>query len=416
MNIVTISDAPIEKKSKLIPLQIQEGFTQSLLDFSMFCSESLLENYEEHREELQQDIRYSVVYEPKKLADISRLLLTQCKETGMTHTIAKAPTLMEGTRRQDLVGVVQNLTMESIKISVLAGCQYIIIDPVLKKGIEKAKWKDHIAFYTSFIELAKEKKIMILIRNQYKNLNGHFIRCEFSDAYKLKKIVDELNEKAGVKCFGICMDTGVCNICGQNQKEFIVEADDYLKAVIVRENDSIHDNSLLPFSNMNDGNAVVNCENLIKGLRTIAFDGELIFDFRNSLLGRTHLLRQEMLRFAKKTIDYMVWQISMEKTIARYGKRVMFGAGNMFHNYMKFYGKKYLPEFTCDNNSKLWGTEVEGVEVKNPKELLNIPQDYVIFICNMYYKEIAKQLRTLGIQNQIEYYNDEYLPYSDIDE
>ena len=133
MNTVIISDAPIEKKSKLIPLQIQEGFTQSLLDFSMFCSESLIENCEEHKEELQQDIRYSVVYEPKKLADITRLLLTQCKETGMAHTIAKAPTLMEGTRRQDLFGLVQNLTVESIKISALAGCQYIIIDPVLKK-------------------------------------------------------------------------------------------------------------------------------------------------------------------------------------------------------------------------------------------------------------------------------------------
>lgn len=65
--------------------------------------------------------------------------------------------------------------------------------------------------------------------------------------------------------------------------------------------------------------------------------------------------------------------------------------------------------FTCDNDAGLWGSFVCGLEVKSPKVLRQIPQDCVVIICNTYYKEIAKQLRDMGVVN-IETFNDEYLP------
>ena len=48
--------------------------------------------------------------------------------------------------------------------------------------------------------------------------------------------------------------------------------------------------------------------------------------------------------------------------------------------------------------------------MKSPEGLRDIPQDCVIFICNVYYKEIEQQLKEMGIQNKIEYFNDEYMP------
>ena len=82
----------------------------------------------------------------------------------------------------------------------------------------------------------------------------------------------------------------------------------------------------------------------------------------------------------------------------------------MFLNDMRYYGEKYPPLFTCDNNRSLWGTQKEGIEVKKPEDLKNIPADCAIFICNIYYREIEEQLRDMGIQNKIEYFNDEVLP------
>jgi FlaA1/EpsC-like NDP-sugar epimerase len=106
--------------------------------------------------------------------------------------------------------------------------------------------------------------------------------------------------------------------------------------------------------------------------------------------------------------DYFRWQIEMDRMVAKYPKRVLFGAGNMCRNYMRDYGKKYPPLFTVDNDSKVWGTVFEGLEVKSPEELKMLDEDTAIFICITYYREINEQLRGMGITNPIEYFNDEY--------
>ena len=49
--------------------------------------------------------------------------------------------------------------------------------------------------------------------------------------------------------------------------------------------------------------------------------------------------------------------------------------------------------------------------VKDPEELRGLPKDCAIFICNIYYEEIAEQLRGMGLENPVEYFNDEYLPF-----
>ena len=82
----------------------------------------------------------------------------------------------------------------------------------------------------------------------------------------------------------------------------------------------------------------------------------------------------------------------------------------MCRNYMKNYGKQYPPLYTCDNNKSIWGTEFCGLEIKAPESLKDLPEDCVIFICNIYYREIQAQLREMGIQNPIEFFNDEYMP------
>ena len=149
---------------------------------------------------------------------------------------------------------------------------------------------------------------------------------------------------------------------------------------------------------------------VIRGLREIDFDGPMVFDFRGTSEAYSHLLRADFDVFIKKVTDYFAWQISMERTIRKYDMRVLFGAGNMCRNYMKCYGEAYRPLFTCDNNSAIWGTMFEGLEIRNPEALKGIPAECAIFICNVFYDEIEKQIRGMGIQNPIERFNDEYLP------
>lgn len=183
-----------------------------------------------------------------------------------------------------------------------------------------------------------------------------------------------------------------------------------LKAVILRDNDGNSDSALLPFTSAPQGQSQTDWLNLIRGLREIGFDGELILDFHDTAAAFSTLLRPELLHMAKAVAEYFAWQIGIENLLKIYPSRVLFGAGNMCRNYMKCYGEKYPPLYTCDNNRKLWGSVFEGLEVKDPQELKALPEDCVVFICNIYYREIEAQLRQMGIENPIEFFNDEYMP------
>ena len=121
------------------------------------------------------------------------------------------------------------------------------------------------------------------------------------------------------------------------------------------------------------------------------------------------MLRPQLLSLARAAAEYFKWQIEIESLLKKYESIVLFGAGNMCRNYLKCYGERYPPLFTCDNNPRMWGTDFFGLEVRTPEALKSIPEGCGVFICNIYYREIERQLRDMGIKN-IEFFNDEYMP------
>lgn len=301
---------------------------------------------------------------------------------------------------------------EHIEQSAQHGAKYVVIPPVICDVETKTEIEREKSFYVSLAPVAKACGVKILISNCFKYYNGHLIQGTFSDPLTLLQFTDELNNSVSENIFGVCADTGVCNICRQNPHEFVTALGDKLSAVVFRTNDGLTDSSLVPFMGVGLSGDVFEWQEMIRGLRNIAFCGPVIMDYRSQACRISHLIRGQVDVLAKKIADYFVWQIELEKVIGSHSQRVLFGAGNMCRNYMKCYGEKYPPRFTCDNNSSLWGTSFEGLEVKNPEELKNIPEDCAILICNVYYREIEQQLRNMGIKNPIEYFNDEYLPFN----
>ncbi len=79
---------------------------------------------------------------------------------------------------------------------------------------------------------------------------------------------------------------------------------------------------------------------------------------------------------------------------------VIFGAGNMFEDYMRRYGDRFRPAFIVDNGKSKWGKMVHGIMVNCPQELLAVPKENLrVIICNIYYRQIAKQLEEMGIED-----------------
>ena len=81
---------------------------------------------------------------------------------------------------------------------------------------------------------------------------------------------------------------------------------------------------------------------------------------------------------------------------------VIFGAGNMFEDYMRRFGARFRPAYIVDNGREKWGKSFHGIMVCGPEKLLEIPRDKLrIIICNIYCREIALQLEEMGFD---EYY------------
>lgn len=348
------------------------------------------------------------------LLDLSLEIITpfleQCKKKGMQMPVASAPWLSGNGKGADLKESFVHIAEESIRICGIAGSRYLVVPPLIE-GIEKSDlWERNRKFYLSLASVAREYGIQLLLENQCRDYNGHMLRGVCADPYQAADWVDQLNEGAGETRFGFCMDVGACSLCGQNMHHFALTLGDRLKAVVLRDCDGNHESALVPFTSAGQGQARTDWLNLFRGLRRIGFQGELIMDVKDTVNAFPHFLRPEALKLAKTIADYFKWQIELEQVLQKYPARVLFGAGNMCRNYMKCYGEKYPPLYTCDNDRAIWDTDFCGLKVKAPEALKELPEDCAIFICNVYYKEIREQLQSMGIKNPIEYFNDEYMP------
>lgn len=377
---------------------LEAGFHHILLSLAMVCP----------MEELEEIISISAY--SQRLYKRVKPFLDQCTVMQSQCTIAMAPYLDGDTRHSNLNDIVRQLTEESIKITGQCGSRYLVARPLFA-GIEESDlWERNREYYLQLARGAQKYDVQLLLTNLCKDLNGHLIRGVCSDSRQAAQWIDALNEAVGEERFGFCMDVGVCNLCGQNMYDFILALGSRLKAVILRDNDGNSDSALLPFTAARQSQPQTDWLNLIRGLREIGFDGELILDFHDTASAFSPLLRPGLLRMAKSVADYFKWQIEIENQLGKYPSRVLFGAGNMCRNYMKCYGEKYPPLFTCDNNRNIWETEFCGLTVKSPETLRTLPEDCAVFICNIYYREIEAQLRQMGIKNPIAFFNDEYMP------
>lgn len=357
--------------------------------------------HDRSREEWLQK-RYSL----ETIGDRYGVLINKCKENHIRISAISVPCIPhKESEEKNYTDFIGECALEGIRLCRKAGCRYIEIPP-LQAGHGKA-WEVNREFYLMLAKTAKKCNVKILLKNQCRESGGRLVRGNCAEAFQAVEWIDWLNSEFGEDIFGLCLDIGVCSLCGNNIHEYILALDNRIKMVILRDCTGQRDRAFLPFTSADSGTDWLG---MLRGLRDIDFDGELIIDFSDSMRAFSPLLRPALYNLARETLKYFEWQIKLEQNMKKYQRIVLFGAGNMCRNYMKNYGEKYPPEFTCDNNSKLWGTKFCGLEVKSPEVLKELPEDCGIFICNIYYREIEEQLREMGIDKNIEYFNDEYMP------
>ena len=389
---------------------VKGGFSEIILNISQYAFDSDYSKYKPWQE-------YSIYSQPQKLKKLLKPVLEFCRTAKLSIPAAYINfQRADMNAEDDLIGILTNLSEEAVKVAIEAGCKYLIVSP-LSVGIAGADaWTVNRQYYLHMAEVVKDYQVTILLENQTKSLGGHLVRGLCSDEFEAVKWIDSLNEAVGKELFAFNLDVGTCNLCGQNMQDFILTLGNRLKSVTLRDNDGNQESSMLPFTAVYERSPRTDWRNLIYALRSIEFNGLFVVQIRDTAGAFSILIRAELIKLSKIIADYIAWQVSIEASLKKYKSRVLFGAGNMCRGYMKCYGEEYPPLFACDNNQKLWNTDFCGLKVKSPEELKQLPEDCAIFICNIYYSEIEKQLKEMGLKNPIERFNDEYLPAGGIEE
>lgn len=388
------------------------GFTNLLLDMSLCCPAGDFEVLGMKKKVGHRKLHdaISIMENPAALSGCLEKFIHEAGKCQIPISAAHAPYLLRNTKRTDLQETLERIMEESIRLCGEIGCQYLVVRPLFAGVRYDDEWQVNRKYYLRLEAVARECNIILLLENQCRDMGGHLVRGICSDAHTAAEWIDRLNVECGEERFGFCMDSGACNLCGQNMYEMALTLGKRLKMVILRDCDGHRESSMLPFTCAFRGKSQTDWLSLIRGLREIEFDGILALNMTDTTAAFSPLLRPQLLAMAKSVADYFKWQIGIESFLKKYDKRVLFGAGNMCRNYMKCYGEKYPPLFTCDNNKALWGTSFCGLEVKPPEALKELSPDCAIFLCNIFYREIEKQLRDMGIRNPIEFFNDEYMP------
>lgn len=381
---------------------LKAGVSNLFLDYCCYISPLDMQRFEKR-------------LNPKEVESDLSLIEDYIKTIPMQVPIVRLPFLQHDTKRLDATDLLLKYCKEFVIRAEKMGAKQIIAQPLSVGVSGEDFWEINRNYYMSLLQECTCKETTILLTNDVKFFENRTFRGLCSDADEAKRWVDQLNELAkqegfGENRFGFCMDVGRYTVCGINMQDVAVELGHRIKAVMISDNNGHDDQCKLPLS----GYGYVDLLSLIRGLRSIRFDGELIMQIGGTTGECKIMLKPTILKYAKEVADFIKWQIELETSLYKYKHIVLFGAGNMCRNYMKCYSEKFPPLFTCDNNPNSWGTIFEGLEVKNPEVLRDLPENTGVYICNMYYREIQAQLKEMGVKN-IEFFNDEFLPAYHVD-
>ncbi len=90
-------------------------------------------------------------------------------------------------------------------------------------------------------------------------------------------------------------------------------------------------------------------------------------------------------------------------------KVFLFGAGDSLRIWVERFGMKDKIVCTFDNNSKMWGKESYGVEVRDPSKIPELyDENSRIIIVSLYHQEIGRQLEGMGIKDYYVYLDQYY--------
>ena len=156
------------------------------------------------------------------------------------------------------------------------GCHRLVIHPFFYAYEDmltpQAEWDLNLQSYTRLIPFAQRHSVTICLENMFTRHRGKLYSACCSDMAFTCRLIDELNQRAGRRLFGFCLDTGHLLLVGKDVKQTMLQLGDRLEALHIHDNDGVNDQHLLPYT------GILDWDRFVEGLRESGYSKPLNFE------------------------------------------------------------------------------------------------------------------------------------------
>lgn len=212
-----------------------------------------------------------------------RKLRIEAETCGLSFHQMHSPYVAAGKKAEEWDSTLLPYVLKAIEVCGTLGAQHLVVHAnPLRGGLYThngdKEMERLIRYFSQMIQKAREQNVVLCIENT-SALDANMSRCPTLTMFasSLNKLVDRLNELAGEKRFGVCLDIGHAGIDGACAADMVHGLAANLCCLHVHDNDGKTDQHLMPYIGKTD------VEGVCRALHEIHYQGDLTFECDNTL-------------------------------------------------------------------------------------------------------------------------------------
>ena len=199
-------------------------------------------------------------------------------ETGVTVSQMHAPFYVWMPGKDKLNDYVMMAIKKCVAVCHFLGCPALVVHPTLRDR-EWDEYEFNLNIYRQLIPDAQKYGVKICLENIFSRHGSRMIEGRLSDAAVAARMIDALNQEAGMDAFGFCFDIGHAILTRKNIRAFIRTLGHRLTILHIHDNDGNEDLHMIPCTYLQNGSThIADWDGLVEGLRDIGYRGTLAFE------------------------------------------------------------------------------------------------------------------------------------------
>ena len=227
---------------------------------------------------------------------------------GIAFTQAHAP-FPNRLHDESINAYILRAVEKTIMMCGALGCPRLVVHAGYLPYADRCgdEWDYNMRMYSALIPALREHGVMCCLENLFTRYRGKIICGPCASAPEANRWVDALNDRAGERLFGFCLDVGHALLAGRDLYEFVTQLGGNLACLHLHDNDGMDDRHMFPYS------GILDWERLCRALGEIGYRGDLSFETFNGLDQFPPELAGDALRLAGAVAAYFRRRVMAEQ-------------------------------------------------------------------------------------------------------